>query len=58
MVLDVQEWLEKHSIWMLEWPPFSPDLNPIEHLWYHLKRKIIKLYPHLETIGGLKEDLG
>lgn len=25
-------WLEEHGIWVLEWPPFSPDLNLIEHL--------------------------
>jgi transposase len=27
----IKDWLEEMAIEVLEWPPYSPDLNPIEH---------------------------
>ncbi|CCE35402.1 uncharacterized protein CPUR_06831 [Claviceps purpurea 20.1] len=38
----VKECLEELEVTPLEWPPYSPNLDPIENLWSCLKQQIFK----------------
>jgi transposase len=36
----IRKYLMEQGITMMDWPPYSPDSNPVENLWATLKRKI------------------
>lgn len=44
--------LAEMGLKVLEWPPFSPDLNPIEHLWANMKQEIARM-PQVANLAAL-----
>lgn len=40
------QWLHNHGINCIDFPPNSPDLNPIENLWADVKRRVDARRPH------------
>ena len=36
----------------MDWPLYSPDLNPIKNLWKMLKAEINRVHPELKGMGN------
>ena len=48
------QYLQDECVTRLFWPFKSPDLNPIEHPWAHLKYRIDKRIKPTTTLDGLQ----
>jgi len=53
----VQRYLFELGAQCIEWPPYSPDLNPIENLWSDLKKRVSKYHAtnQLELSAAVKQ---
>jgi transposase len=51
-----KHWLESKRIWYIKWSAYSPDLNPIEYLWWHLKKRMFKHYPWFNNYSTAEEE--
>ena len=49
------EWFKNNNTQVIPCPTWSPDLNPIKHLWQHLKKR---LGGHPTLSGGILELWG
>ena len=51
------EFLEVNEIELLEWPPYSPDLNPIENLWGILTQDVYRAGRQYSSVTNLKDAI-
>lgn len=51
----MKKYLVDNSIYTMEWPPYSPDMNPIENIWSIMKHKVRQSNP--ETIQQLERQI-
>ena len=52
-----QDFLANNNIAPLAWPPYSPDLTPIEHMWDELDRRVRKRRNPSATLAQLRNAL-
>ncbi|GFX01475.1 DDE_3 domain-containing protein [Trichonephila clavipes] len=53
----VDECLQSEDITRMDWPAYSPDLNPIEHVWDMLDRRIAARQPSPTCLPELRRAL-
>ena len=53
----VMDWLDKQGYPVMTWPPYSPDLNPIEMVWHKIKQHIHKHHPELRRMTAGDEKV-
>ncbi|GBN50616.1 hypothetical protein AVEN_221035-1 [Araneus ventricosus] len=51
----VLEWFEEHTdeFHLMSWPPNSPDLNPMEHIWDVMEQRFRAQTPSCPNISKL-----
>ena len=47
----------ENGVQMMDWLPYSSDLNPIENIWKKLKERICARYPELPDLPKSQESV-
>ena len=52
----IMDFLASKQVEMIAWPPYSPDLNPIENVWAWMKQQLADNFPVSTTREMLEES--
>jgi transposase len=52
----VANFIANYEIQPIEWPLYLPDLNLIEHLWWHLKKLLHLQYPQYNNLLRAEDE--
>ncbi|KAM5526983.1 transposase [Fusarium oxysporum f. sp. phaseoli] len=53
----LQPWARREGVYLTDWPPYSPDLHPIENLRKVLKKRICDTYPEIADYPKTNEAI-
>ncbi|CAH1971392.1 unnamed protein product [Acanthoscelides obtectus] len=51
------DFFQHNDVTLLSWPPRSPDLSPIEHVWDMMGTRLLNLQRPPQTLEALREEL-
>ncbi|GBN44899.1 Transposable element Tc3 transposase [Araneus ventricosus] len=52
-----KNYLNSKNVTVLEWPPMSPDINPIENVWGIMSRKVYENAGQFYSVNALKTSI-
>ncbi|OAP63858.1 hypothetical protein AYL99_03085 [Fonsecaea erecta] len=61
-VKKTMKWFRDQGIPVVEWSPYSPDMSPIEQIWFQLNSLVYEVNPDIDDLSGgedkAREELG
>ena len=52
-----RQYLAANNVQVMDWPARSPDLNPIEHIWDLLDRRLRNARNPPQTVAALRQEV-